>query len=368
MLSGPEDSIDFSQIRRVLVIKLRHHGDVLLASPVFSVLRNHAPHLEIDALVYSDTREMLTLHPAICEVHCIDRRWKSQGAAARLRNEWQLFSTLRRRRYDLLIHLSEHSRGAWLARLLGCTYAVAPAYRSKPSVWKKSFTHRYAMPLNARRHVVELNLDALRRIGLQPELQERRLTLVAGADAESMVGQKLLANQLLPGSYIHVHATSRWQFKCWPAQQVAAMIDALSQRGEKVVLTAAPSPDELAFVAAVMARTAHPPVDLSGQLTLKGVAALTSRAKLFIGVDSAPMHMAAAMGTPVVALFGPSGEAEWGPWQVASRVVSSVVHPCRPCGIDGCGGGKLSDCLVSLPVASVLSAVDELEASLRQAP
>ena len=84
---------------------------------------------------------------------------------------------------------------------------------------------------------------------------------------------------------------------------------------------------------------------------------------MFVGVDSAPMHIAAAMGTPVVALFGPSGEAQWGPWQVPHRVVSSTDHPCRPCGIDGCGGGKISDCLVTLPESRVLAAIDELLAT-----
>ena len=72
------------------------------------------------------------------------------------------------------------------------------------------------------------------------------------------------------------------------------------------------------------------------------------------------MHIASAMGTPVVALFGPSGEFNWGPWQVPHRVVASE-HPCRPCGNDGCGGGKLSDCLSTLPVAAVLQAVQDLQ-------
>jgi heptosyltransferase-3 len=65
------------------------------------------------------------------------------------------------------------------------------------------------------------------------------------------------------------------------------------------------------------------------------------------------MHSAAAMGTPVVVLFGPSGEMQWGPWGVAARVIASDAHPCRPCGLDGCGGGKVSDCLTTLPVARV---------------
>ena len=65
------------------------------------------------------------------------------------------------------------------------------------------------------------------------------------------------------------------------------------------------------------------------------------------------MHIAAAMGTPALALFGPSGELEWGPWRVAARVIASDAHPCRPCGIDGCGGGKVSECLTTLPVERV---------------
>ncbi len=104
--------------------------------------------------------------------------------------------------------------------------------------------------------------------------------------------------------------------------------------------------------------------------TLNRLAALIGRAKLFVGIDSAPMHIAAAMQTPTVALFGPSGEFNWGPWQVAHRVVTSDAHRCRPCGQDGCGGGKVSDCLVRLPVRDVLAAIDDLmrEVDGRDAP
>jgi heptosyltransferase-3 len=90
------------------------------------------------------------------------------------------------------------------------------------------------------------------------------------------------------------------------------------------------------------------------------LAALAARAKLFIGVDSAPMHIAAAVQTPTVALFGPSGELEWAPWGVRHRIVASTEHACRPCGNDGCGGGKVSECLTRLPVEAALSAIDSL--------
>jgi heptosyltransferase-3 len=107
-------------------------------------------------------------------------------------------------------------------------------------------------------------------------------------------------------------------------------------------------------------------VDLGGQLNLRELAALAGQARLFAGVDSAPMHIAAAMRTPVVALFGPSGELEWGPWGKPRHgrhtVVGSTLpqHSCRPCGIDGCGGGKVADCLVQLDAAQVLAPIREL--------
>ena len=112
-----KDAVNLSALHRVLVVKLRHHGDVLLTSPVFTVLKNHASHLEVDALVYRGTEDMLSGHPAIHQVHTVDRGWKKQGPVGHLREEIRLLRTLRERRYDLLIHLTESSRGAWLAQV-----------------------------------------------------------------------------------------------------------------------------------------------------------------------------------------------------------------------------------------------------------
>jgi heptosyltransferase-3 len=359
---GPADAIDLTGLKRALVVQLRHHGDVLLTSPVFTVLKNHAPALEIDALVYAETRDMLELHPAIARVHVVDRRWKELSAPARFMREWRLQATLRQYSYDLIVHLSEHPRGAWLARSLGARYSVAPDFARKAGFWKRSFTHLAPLPGNGRRHRAELNLDTLRRLGIQPGDGERRLVLVPGEEADRSVEQLLAARGLAPKKFIHFQPGSRWLFKCWPAEHAAGLISELSRRGERIVLTAGPDERERAMIAEIRDRTKAQFVDLSGtsMLPLKHLAALTARAKLFIGVDSAPMHIAAAMQTPVVALFGPSGELEWGPWQVPHRVVASNDHPCRPCGLDGCGGGKVSECLTRLPQEAVLRAVDAL--------
>jgi heptosyltransferase-3 len=100
-----------------------------------------------------------------------------------------------------------------------------------------------------------------------------------------------------------------------------------------------------------------PIINLIGQTSLGELAAVLERATLFLGVDSAPMHMAAALGIPVVALFGPSGEMSWGPWGEGHVVVTSP-YLCRPCGQDGCLGSKRSDCLEAISPEQVMAAVE----------
>lgn len=348
-------------LRRALVIKLRHHGDTLLAAPVLSALKHAAPQCEVDALIYADTAPMLAGHPALAQLHTIDRNWKRLGPLRQAAAEWQLISALRARHYDLVVHLSVHRRGAWLVRLLRPRWSVAPRYTG--AFWANSFTHFYPAQSHADRHTVDTNLDSLRALGLEPQPDDKRVTLVPGTAAEARI-DALFAQQGIPcGKFIHLHPASRWTFKCWPTERVAALCDILAKRGWPIVLTAAPEPQEMAMIASIVRQRAVSPeltFDLSGQLSLKELAALAARSHLFVGVDSAPMHIAAAMGTPTVAIFGPSGDREWGPWNVTHRIVASRNHSCRPCGRDGCEGSKISACLTTLPVEQVLAACDEL--------
>lgn len=366
MPSPLSDAVPLAEISRVLVTKLRHHGDVLLASPVFSALKAAAPHLEVDALVYAETAPMLEGHPSIAKVHTIERGKKREGVLRQLAAERALARELAARRYQLLVHLTEHPRGIALARRLAPRWAVtterAPE-RGAAWLWKRYYTHFYKLPRATERPMVEQNLDALRRIGVQPSEDVRRLVLVPGTEAEASVERTLAGASIPRGGFVHLHPGSRWFFKCWPAASVAALVARLVADGMPVVLTAAPDERERAMLDAILA--ALPPaarervVDLGGRLSLKELAALTARARLFVGVDSAPMHIAAAVGTPVVATFGPSSEIAWGPWRVPNRVVTST-HSCRPCGLDGCGGGKVSDCLTTLPVDRVHAACVDL--------
>src|SRR3989442_8645458 len=276
-----KDAVPLGDCGRALVIKLRHHGDVLLAAPVLSALK--AQGIEVDALVYDDTAPMLEGHPALAQLHVVGRKWRSEDIS-RIGAESRLFAALRKRRYGLVVHLSEQPRGAWLARTLGARYSVAPRMPDRGAFWANSFTHLY--PIAARRHQVEVNLDALRRIGLQPDLAVRKVQFVPGTEATKRVAE------LVKGEFVHVHPASRWRFKCWPAEKNAELIDRLAAAGLTVVVTAAPDADEIALVDEILKKEKSKPVNLAGQLSIKELGALAARAKVFCGVGPMPLHPA----------------------------------------------------------------------------
>lgn len=348
------DKADFSRIQRILVIKLQHLGDVLLTSPVFSALKQQYPDIEIDALVYAETAIMLDGNPDIHTVFTIDRAWK-QNKRVLLTREWQLLSNLKGRDYQLIICLTDRMRAAWLTRLLQPLYSVAQPYAYKRGkFWRKSFSHIYNQPKTPR-HTVETHLDALRRLGLRPASQDKALSMPISSAAEQKIDNLLKSNQLTSKQYIVIHPVSRWMFKAWNVSGFAELIKELMDRNIPVILASGPDAAEISYVQQILQISPSAALDLSGQLTLQELAALISHASCFIGLDSVAMHIAAAVGTPCIALFGPSIDQRWHPWQVPHRLVTTHFS-CRPCDIKGCGDGQVSECLQAIQPKEVLQA------------
>jgi heptosyltransferase-3 len=364
MHSYLDDKADFSKVRRVLVIKLQHLGDVLLTSPVFTVLKQRYPHLEIDALVFADTAPMLSDNAYVSRIFTLERksgRAPRKTVWRRLAEEYRFYRALKGRRYDLIIGLTDRWRAAWLTRLLRPAYSVAQKYPSKRgSWWRKSFTHVYSIPALPR-HTVEMHLDALRRLGVYPQGAEKKLQLTAAPAVAAKVAELCAAHRLAAGYYIVLHPASRWMFKSWSVSGFADVLQLLAARDWRIVLVSGPEQAERDYVRAILEKCSGSKniVDLSGQLTLKELARLIAGSACFIGLDSVAMHIAASVGTPSVALFGPSDARIWGPWMVMHRVISAG-HSCRPCNMDGCGNGKVSDCLQTVSASEVVAAVFEL--------
>lgn len=354
--------VDWPNVKRVLVIMLRYHGDVLLTSPIFNVLKAQYPGLEIDALVYADTAPMLRNHPAIRTVHVIDRRWRDDGVLGQLRGMGSLVRQLLAQRYDLTIHLTTHWLGAWLNRLLRPRYALVPDFqKAKRSgrLWRGGFTHFYPYRAGSHKHMVEKHLDGLRYAGLQPNSESSRLTLRPPSKALQQAEALLAAHGLLGAPFVVVHPTSRAFYKCWPEERVAQVIDHLASAGWPVVVTSAPDAAELQMIQRITDLCVFAkPVVLAGKLKLDELAALIEKASLLFGVDSVPMHIAAAVHTPSVALFGPSNQVEWGPWQANGRVISSRDFP-RPEG-EVVTDTQYQHSLVNIPLEYVTRAIDEV--------
>ena len=341
------DYPDLSRVRKILVVKLRHLGDVLLTGPVFSALKRAMPGAIVDAYVYEEARPMLEGHPALRGILGYNRKWKGLGLLPRLRREWALLRGIRKEGYDLVINLTEGDRGALAAFAAGAEIRVG--FDPKGGWQKRLYTHRVKHCPGVR-HTVERNLDALRRIGIFPEERERDLFLLVPNEAREAMRKRV------GEGFVLIHPTSRWRFKCWPVAKMRELTRRLLKMGKKVVITSGPDAMERAMAGEI--GEGFPVQILAGEISLKELGALIELSEVLVCVDSVPLHMASALKKRVVAIFGPTSDVTWGPWRNPEALVVSQNFPCRPCYQDGCGGSKYSDCLHTLPVELVMRALE----------
>lgn len=329
-------------VRRILVVKLRHLGDVLLSGPVFSALRKRLPEARIDAYIYEEARPILEGHPAVDEIIGYDRKWKKLSWMRRLFEEVRLLWEIRRRRYDLVLNLTEGDRGAWIARISGASIRVGVDRR-------RAYTH-WAKACSSLRHTVERQLDALRRIGIFPDAGERELAFHIPEEA------RRFAKAMVPWEkFILIHPASRWRFKCWPVPSTKELCARLIEKGWKLVFASGPDEIEIAMVRQMIEGLDREKIcDLAGKISLKELGALIEKASVLLCVDSVSWHLASALKAPAVVLFGPTSDITWGAWKNPRARVVAQPFSCRPCYQDGCGGGKVSDCLSAIPVERVL--------------
>lgn len=310
----------FAPPRRILIIKLRHHGDMLLTTPVISTLKQHYPQAEIDMLMYLETRDMLASEPKLSHLFTIDRTWKKQGTLSHLRHESNLIKQLTARKYDLVVNLADQWRSALVAKLTGAPVRLAfDLPKRKGKLWKFCHTHLVNVADHNSLHTVEQNLSILAPLHL--DSVDARVTMSYSPEDASRVEQ-VLDQQNVTGQFVVIQPTSRWFFKCWTDEKMAETITALRAQGKSIILTSGPAENELKMIDRILALCPKEGVvSLAGQLTLRQLAALIDKASLFIGVDSVPMHMAAALQTPLIALFGPSKRVFWSPWQANGEVI-----------------------------------------------
>lgn len=317
---------------RILVIKLQHHGDMLLTTPVIQSLKSAYPNATIDVLLYKETLPMLQNNPLINKIFYLDRNWKYQGKLTRLQKEWQLGRTLQKQKYDLVVNLADQWKAAIFALITQASVRLGFEFekRKNSKFWAKCHNIIVSTRNHGQLHTVEQNLSILEPLNI-PIISD--VTMIYSDKDKQWLNETIKRYQLAKG-YIVIQPTSRWFFKCWDEDKLATLINRLQQNNYSVVLTSGPEEKELEMIQTILTQCQNKDAItvLAGKTSLSQLAALIDHAKLFIGVDSVAMHMAAALKTPLVALFGPSKLEHWHPWQAIGETIwagdyAEIPHP-----------------------------------------
>jgi len=373
----------FSNVNSVLVIKLRHIGDVLLTVPSLRAVKETFPGARVSALVNSGTEDVLKGNPLVDEIIVMDRGIKSLSCIARFASEISFLRSVSKRGFDMTVDLTGGDRAAILSFISGAKYRIG--YKPKKGFAGKKLLYTHLAEPDSTIHTVLQNFGVVNQFGINTSDLSVDFHF---SDEDRAFVQKVLQEHRISRDaiIIHVHPTSRWLFKCWTDEYIAGIIQWLLDRGNVVAVTTSPDRKEVEKAGGILGLVSRRSglIDLRGKTTIKQLGALSEASSLFFGVDSAPMHIAAAVGTPTVALFGPSGAFHWGPWDnrisrlesgilnhgtpygrrngIQSFGVNTVIQrdwDCVPCGQDGCNGTKMSRCLYDIRPEEIVSVIEE---------
>lgn len=348
--------------RRVLVIKPDHLGDLLLLTPALRLLRQQLPAAELTLLVGPWGRAAVDHNPDLTAVVTCAFPGFTRAASPGLLQPYALLLKtallVRAGRFDAaLIARDDHWWGALLAHLAGIRRRVGFAVPEVAPFLTDALPHTFA------RHVTTQGIALVEALTGQPAHDQLAARAPISSADQQWADRWLRSNGIDPADaspIVAIHPGSGGAAKLWSSQHWAEVADALHRRGP-VVLTG--GPDEHELVRAIALRMQRPPLQLVGASTIGQLAALYRRCGLVVGVDSGPLHLAAATGVPTIALFGPGDQQRFGPWGDPRRqVVLRSGLWCSPCGVlTECPRGTApSECMALIPAEQVVSAAQAL--------
>ena len=327
---------------RTLIIKPSSMGDIVQALPVLTALKETHPGAHVSWLVASPFADLLEGHPRLEEVVVFDReRYARIGRSVGTTLEFaQFLKGLRQKRFTTVIDLQGLFRSSLVALASGAPSRVG--FRDARELAPLFYTAEVVVG-RAEIHAVDRCLALARHVGLHPPKATDHLPVSAARRAA--IRRRLAEAGLGAGEpFLVVCADARWPSKQWPADRFAQVLDRVrAAAGARSVLVGGPS--AVPTAQAITAAMAQPPIDLTNGTTLKELVAVIAEARAMVANDSGPMHVAAAVGTPVVAIFGPTNPRRTGPYGPGHDVFAGRA-PCSPCYRRQClyAGGSLALC------------------------
>jgi predicted lipopolysaccharide heptosyltransferase III len=340
---------NWSDVRSVLVVRLRSIGDTVLATPSLHSLRRFLPDARIDILLEDWVAPLLDGHPDVDNVITVERKsTTSRARVARL---------LRSMHYDVAYNLHGGTTATFLTRATGARHRVGFAdYR-----YNRLYNHQAPSPIELwgreKIHSVEQQLALLGWTGVPvSDLPGTRLAVTS--EAAASVAAKLHSaglDQAKPLALIHPAAA--FDTKQWATENFARIAEQLTDRGFVVAAVTGPSESRVLFD---LKQSSHASIAGFADLSLPEVTALASRARLFVGNDSGIAHIAAAVNCPSVVIFGSSNVTHWRPWTNAPAEVVREELACQPCPGYTCGEFDQPECIRRVPVRKVADAIERV--------
>lgn len=338
--------------RSILLIQLGDIGDVILSLPCLRALREHFPRARVVVAVRDKAAALFEECPWVDDVIAVGT--SPHGAFAGLRHQVAFLHRLRALRCDLAMDLRTGTRGAIMTWLSGAPQRIGFHARGETFWRNRLFTDLYRPEREAKVHMTDYLQNLLLACGIPVRHPVPMLSVATTRQEEAR--QLLVATGVAPGSaVVAVQPFSLWRYKELAQSKVAGVIRLIRQRYDLPVVVTG-SAGERERVAALVKESGPGVYSLAGKTTLGQLAAVLQCCTLFIGMDSAGLHLAAAVGTPTVAVFGPSSPDSWAPRGENHRVVQKDF-PCVPCHEKGCGGNGQSRCLDALTTEEIGAAV-----------
>jgi heptosyltransferase-2 len=337
--------------KRILIVRTDRIGDVLLSTPVIKTVREIYPSAYIAMMVSPYAKDIVENNPYLDDVVIYDKDYRHKGWLSSVKFALRL----RKKRFDLAIVLHPTNRVHLITFFAGIPKRVG--YDRKFGFLltdKIKHTKQFG-----EKHESEYSLDLLRYLGIEPK--DKSSFMPIRPESEEWV-EELCARESIKDSdrLLAVHPGASCPSKIWPAERFARVADKLVDKyGFKVLIIAGPK--DLKIAERVIKNIQHPAINLAGMTSVSQLASLLRRCQLFISNDSGPVHIASAVGTPVISIFGRNQKGlspkRWGPIGKRDRILHKEVG-CIECLAHNCK--KEFACLKAITVDEVVKVADSI--------
>jgi len=310
--------------RSILLVRLRAVGEVVMTLPVLDVVRRNFPKAHIAMLVESPCEEIFSADERVDEMFVFDKPYlRSLSYAKRMAAFWSFVGSLRKRRFDLAIDLHNVSRSQWLTFLSGA--------RKRVGVRTRGATHKLHnilldLPRDTRQHNIARYIHILKHMGMSVDEYTYEMRISSEADARA---EQWIANNGLRGlKKVAIHPGAAHIHKCWPTDRFARLGDILVQKHDAdVIITCGPGEHPLGEEVRQQMKS---PAHILSDCGLQQLGAILSKCDLTISNDTGPTHISSVVGTPTIAVIGPTNPFLSGPATTCSAIVWAERY-CSPC-------------------------------------